>query len=190
MALDKDLLGLTMAEARRAMDAGELTSRALTEAYLAAVEASRPLNIYVTETPERALADADAADARIRAGDAAPMTGMPIAMKDLFCTEGVRTTAASRILGGFAPPYESTVSAKLKAAGTVLLGKANLDEFAMGSSTTTSAFGDTVNPWSNRVGNRPLTAGGSSGGSAAAVAAGPTPAARSASRRPSAASSA
>ncbi len=172
MAEPSELLRLGLAEARDRLAAGDITAVELTQAYLGAVEATRDLNLYITETPERALADAQAADARIQAGRGAAMTGMPIALKDLFCTEGVRTTAASRILGDFTPPYESTVSANLKAAGAVLLGKANLDEFAMGSSTTTSAFGPTINPWRAREDNRPLTAGGSSGGSAAAVAAG------------------
>lgn len=173
MAPPSELLRHGIADARDGLSAGDFTARELTEAYLEAVDAARGLNLYITETPERALADADAADARIRAGDAQPMTGMPIAMKDLFCTEGVRTTAASRILGEFTPPYESTVSGKLKAAGSVLLGKANLDEFAMGSSNTSSAFGPATNPWRGAGGdNRPLTPGGSSGGSAAAVAAG------------------
>lgn len=170
--LSSELLGLTIAGARDRLAAKDITAVELTEAYLAAVDAARDLNIFITETPERALADAAAADARIQAGDAEAMTGMPIAQKDLFCTEGVRTTAASRILGDFSPPYESTVSGNLKAAGTVLLGKSNLDEFAMGSSNTTSAFGPVSNPWTATGDNRPLAPGGSSGGSAAAVAAG------------------
>jgi len=172
MATNMELLSLGVAEARDRLAAKDITAVELTDAYLGAMAETRDLNIYVTETPDRARADAAAADARIQSGDAAPLTGMPIALKDLFCTEGVRTTASSRILGAFAPPYESTVSAQLKAAGTVLLGKTNLDEFAMGSSTTTSAFGPTLNPWRADGDNRPRSPGGSSGGSAAAVAAG------------------
>ena len=172
MSDHSDLLGLGLAEAREQLHKGELTARELTSAYIHAVEAARPLNAYITETPDRALADADAADKRLQAGEADSMTGIPIALKDLFCTDGVRTTAASRILGDFTPPYESTVSAKLKAAGAVLLGKTNLDEFAMGSSNTTSAFGNVINPWKADGDSRPLSPGGSSGGSAAAVAAG------------------
>ena len=130
------------------------------------------LNAFVTETPERALADAEASDARRAAGEAAgPLDGIPIAVKDLLCTEGVATTAASRILEGFVPPYESTVSGNLRKAGSVLLGKTNLDEFAMGSSSETSHSGKVVNPWRRRGDGRNLVPGGSSGGSAAAVAA-------------------
>lgn len=173
MSKPSELLRFGIAEARDGLKSGDFTARELTGAYIDAIDAARDLNLYITETPDRALADADAADARIQKGEAAAMTGMPIAMKDLFCTEGVKTTAASRILGEFTPPYESTVSGKLKAAGTVLLGKANLDEFAMGSSNTTSAYGPASNPWRSAAsGNRPLSPGGSSGGSAGAVSAG------------------
>ena len=171
MALS-ELLKFDIATASIALRAGDFTAVELTEAYLEAVEASRDLNIFITETPERAIADAAKADEFIRSGASSKMTGMPIGMKDLFCTEGVKTTAASHILGDFIPPYESTVSARLKAAGAVLLGKTNLDEFAMGSSNTTSAFGSAINPWKQINGDKPLTPGGSSGGSAAAVAAG------------------
>lgn len=167
-----DLLRLDIAAARDGLAGKDFTATELTVAYLAAMDKTRTLNAYITETPERALADAAAADARIQAGTGEGMTGIPIAQKDLFCTEGVRTTAASRILGDFTPPYESTVSGNLKRAGTVLLGKSNLDEFAMGSATTTSAFGDTVNPWKAQGDDRDLAPGGSSGGSAAVVAAG------------------
>src|SRR5262249_15330920 len=137
----------------------------------AAVDGVRPPHAYITETPERALAMAKASDARLAKGEALPLEGMPLAIKDLFCTEGVLTTAGSRILDGFKPPYESTVTANLWRAGAVMLGKTNMDEFAMGSSTTTSALGVTENPWRRRGDNRPLVPGGSSGGSAAAVAA-------------------
>ena len=172
MSALSDLLRLNIAGARKGLKHKEFTARELTEAYLVAADDARPLNGFITETPERALADADAADARLQAGTAAAMTGMPIAQKDLFCTEGVRTTAASKILGDFDPPYESTVSGKLKADGAVLLGKANLDEFAMGSANITSAFGPVTNPWTPEGAAEPLTPGGSSGGSAALVAAG------------------
>ncbi len=151
---------------RRAIGAVELT-----RACLAAMERNRALNAFITETPERALAMAEAADARLARGEGGLLEGLPIAVKDLFCTEGVRTTAGSRILANFVPPYESTVTARLWAAGAVLLGKTNLDEFAMGSSNTTSAFGPVVNPWTPPGSSPPLVPGGSSGGSAAAVAA-------------------
>lgn len=167
-----DLLRLDIAAARDGLAAKEFTARELTEAYLGAVEAARPLNGYITETPERALNDADAADVRLQAGTADAMTGMPIAEKDLFNTEGVRTTAGSKILGDFTPAYESTVSGKLKASGAVLLGKANLDEFAMGSANITSAYGPVTNPWTPAGASERLTPGGSSGGSAAIVSAG------------------
>lgn len=172
MSGHSELLALGVAEARDRLAAKDITSVELTEAYLEAMAATRDLNAYVTETPDRAMADAKAADARIQAGEATAVTGMPIGMKDLFCTEGIKTTAASRILGEFTPPYESTVSGKLKAAGAVLLGKTNLDEFAMGSSNATSAFGPAVNPWRVAGGNQQLSPGGSSGGSASVVAAG------------------
>ncbi|MBB4286064.1 Asp-tRNA(Asn)/Glu-tRNA(Gln) amidotransferase subunit GatA [Roseospira goensis] len=165
------LTDLTIAEARAGLAAGDFTATELTEAHLAAMEARAGLNAYITPTAERALAMAKTSDARIHAGQAGTMEGIPIAMKDLFCTNGVRTTAGSTILGTFVPPYESTVSAKLWDAGAVLLGKANQDEFAMGSSNETSAFGNAVNPWT-RAGDpdTTLVPGGSSGGSAAAVA--------------------
>lgn len=162
---------LTLAEARAALAKKRISATELAEAHLAAIEALKHLNAFITVTPERALADAAAADARIARGEARPLEGIPLAIKDLFCTTGIRSTAASRILGNFVPPYESTVSAKLWAAGAVCLGKTNLDEFAMGSSNTTSAFGNVVNPWRRRGDNRDLVPGGSSGGSAAAVAA-------------------
>ena len=165
------LTDLTIAQAREGLKKRAFSARELAAAHIAAVEAARPLNAYLAETPERALAMADASDARLRRGEARLLEGMPLAIKDLFCTEGTKTTAASRILDGFEPPYESTVTAKLWEAGAVMLGKANLDEFAMGSSTTTSAFGACENPWRRRGDNRPLVPGGSSGGSAAAVAA-------------------
>jgi aspartyl-tRNA(Asn)/glutamyl-tRNA(Gln) amidotransferase subunit A len=167
----RGLTALTLAEARQGLRTGEFSARELTEAYIAAVEAARPLNAFITETPDRALAMAAAADHRIARGHALPLDGIPVAVKDLYCTQDVLTTAGSHILDGFRPPYESTVTAKLWAAGAIMLGKANLDEFAMGSSTTTGRHGPVANPWRRPGDNRPLVAGGSSGGSAAAVAA-------------------
>jgi aspartyl-tRNA(Asn)/glutamyl-tRNA(Gln) amidotransferase subunit A len=170
------LATLTLAQARDGLASGTFSARELTAAHVAAVEAVRPLNAFITETPEPALAMAEASDARRAKGEAGAMEGIPIAVKDLFCTKGVLTTAASHILDGFVPPYESTVTANLWRAGAVMLGKTNMDEFAMGSSTTTSYYGPTENPWRRRSkdgrgDNRPLVPGGSSGGSAAAVAA-------------------
>jgi aspartyl-tRNA(Asn)/glutamyl-tRNA(Gln) amidotransferase subunit A len=166
-----ELVDLTIAEARDGLAAKAFSARELAAAYNAAVERIKPLNAFITTTPEQALAMADAADARLAKGEALPLDGIPLAIKDLFCTKGVLTTAASHILDGFIPPYESTVTEKLWAAGAVMLGKTNLDEFAMGSSTTTSYYGPAENPWRRPGDNRPLVAGGSSGGSAASVAA-------------------
>ncbi|HTS92043.1 MAG TPA: Asp-tRNA(Asn)/Glu-tRNA(Gln) amidotransferase subunit GatA [Stellaceae bacterium] len=165
------LTDLTIVEARDGLRSKEFSAGELTEAHIAAVERARPLNLYLKETPERARDMAAGADARLARGEGRSLEGVPLAIKDLFCTEGVETTAASRILEGFKPPYESTVTANLWAAGAVMLGKTNLDEFAMGSSTTTSGFGPSENPWRRRGDNRPLVPGGSSGGSSAAVAA-------------------
>ena len=165
------LTELTIAEARAGLDAGAFTAAELTGAHLEAMAAARDLNAFITETPELAIERAAATDGRrLRGETAGVMDGIPIAVKDLFCTEGVATTAGSRILQGFVPPYESTVSANLRRAGAVMLGKANLDEFAMGSSNTSSYFGPVKNPWGPREGKE-LVPGGSSGGSAAAVAA-------------------
>ncbi len=161
---------MTIAQARDALRKGETTATALTEACLSAIEGASALNAFVHMTPEIALERAKAADARLTAGEAPALCGIPVGIKDLFCTEGVPSQAASRILGGFLPQYESTVSAQLRDAGAVMLGKLNMDEFAMGSSNETSCYGPAVNPW--RVDDRTLTPGGSSGGSAAAVAAG------------------
>jgi aspartyl-tRNA(Asn)/glutamyl-tRNA(Gln) amidotransferase subunit A len=166
-----DLTSLTLAEARDGLAKKEFTAVELADAHLSAMEKARALNAYVLETPERASAMAKAADARIANGDAGPLEGIPIAVKDLFCTENVRTTACSRILENFIPTYESRVSANLWRDGAVLLGKTNNDEFAMGSSNETSAFGPVVSPWRRKGANTPLVPGGSSGGSAAAVAA-------------------
>lgn len=166
-----NLTELTIAQARDGLRNKDFSARELTEAYLAAMEKHRDLNAYITETPELALAQAAESDAKIAKGEAGAMEGLPIGMKDLFCTEGVLTTAASHILDGFKPAYESTVSANLKKAGAVTLGKTNLDEFAMGSSNMTSYYGGVKNPWKATGDNRDLVPGGSSGGSASAVAA-------------------
>ncbi len=164
-----DLNKLTIAQARDHLRAGDVTAVELTEACLGAIAGAGALNAFVHHTPDLALARAKAADARIAAGNAPAMCGIPVGIKDLFCTEGVPSQAASRILEGFKPEYESTVSAQLRDAGAVMLGKLNMDEFAMGSSNETSVYGNAVNPW--KVDGRDLTPGGSSGGSAAAVAA-------------------
>ena len=162
----------TIAEAGRALAAREVSAVELTAAHNAAIAALNPrLNAFITVTPEQAIAQAEAADRAIAGGEAGPLAGIPIAIKDLFCTAGVRTTAASRILEPFVPPYESTVTAQLLAAGAVFLGKANLDEFAMGSSNITSGFGPVESPWRRGGSDAKLVPGGSSGGSAAAVAA-------------------
>jgi aspartyl-tRNA(Asn)/glutamyl-tRNA(Gln) amidotransferase subunit A len=160
---------LTLAQARDGLRRGDFTAVELTEACLAAIEGQGALNAVVHATPEIARARAVAADARLRAGDAPDLCGIPLGIKDVFCTEGVPSQAGSNILKGFRPPYESTVTAQLRDAGAVMLGKLNMDEFAMGSSNETSCYGPAVNPW--RVDGRMLTPGGSSGGSAAAVAA-------------------
>ncbi|MBW7911269.1 MAG: Asp-tRNA(Asn)/Glu-tRNA(Gln) amidotransferase subunit GatA [Alphaproteobacteria bacterium] len=165
------LTHLTIKAALDGLKKKDFTATELVDAHIAASEAARHLNCYITETFDSARAQAKESDARYAAGTSLPLDGIPIAMKDLFCTEGVQTTAASNILRGFVPPYESTVSAKMKADGLVSMGKANLDEFAMGSSNTTSAFGNVINPWKRKGDNRDLVPGGSSGGSAAAVAA-------------------
>ena len=166
-----DLISMTLAEARDAIRAKTISSRELTGAFVSAIEKARPLNAFITEAVEQALTMADAADKRIAAGQIGALEGLPLAIKDLFCTKGVRTTAASKILGNFVPSYESTVTQNLWDAGAVMLGKTNLDEFAMGSSNETSAFGNVINPWRAKNSNVNLVPGGSSGGSSAAVAA-------------------
>ena len=188
-----DLNSLTLAEARDGLKKKSFSALELADAHLAAMEKARALNAYVLETPERAFAMAKASDARIAAGKAGPLEGIPLAIKDMFCTESVRSTACSHILDNFMPTYDSTVTANLWRDGAVLLGKTNNDEFAMGSSNETSHFGPVISPWrrtrtracpssalqtsESRVdptfdgANTPLTPGGSSGGSAAAVAA-------------------
>ena len=166
-----ELTKLTLAEARDKLRAREVTSLELTEACLSAIEGAGALNAFVHHTPEIARDQARAADARLAAGDAPAMCGLPIGVKDLFCTKGVPSQAASRILEGFLPEYESTVTSQLFDAGAVMLGKLNMDEFAMGSSNETSCYGNVVNPWRRGNDDTALTPGGSSGGSAAAVAA-------------------
>ncbi|UZD92537.1 Asp-tRNA(Asn)/Glu-tRNA(Gln) amidotransferase subunit GatA [Cognatishimia activa] len=166
-----DLNKLTLAEARDKLRAKDVTSVELTEACLKEIEGADALNAFVHNTPEVALAQAKAADARLAEGDAPAMCGLPIGIKDLFCTKGVPSQAASRILEGFVPEYESTVTQNLFDAGSVMLGKLNMDEFAMGSSNETSCYGNAVNPWRRGNDDAQLTPGGSSGGSASAVAA-------------------
>jgi aspartyl-tRNA(Asn)/glutamyl-tRNA(Gln) amidotransferase subunit A len=163
-----ELTSKTISELRDGFRSGEFSARDIAEAFNAAVAAARTLNAYTVETPEDALAAAEAADSGKSTG---PLAGIPIGIKDLFATRGVDTTAGSRILKGFKPPYESTVSANLRRAGAGMLGKLNMDEFAMGSSNETSAYGPVISPWRRKGSNVGLTPGGSSGGSAAAVAA-------------------
>ncbi len=166
------LTELGIAAIRDGVRDGAFTAREVAEGFVAAIGDARLLNAWLVETPDHALAAADAADAARGAGALKPLSGVPLGIKDLFCTRGVATTAGSAILAGFVPEYESTVTARLFDAGAGMLGKLNMDQFAMGSSNETSAFGDVVSPWRRRDGgNAALTPGGSSGGSAAAVAA-------------------
>ncbi|HEX2727612.1 MAG TPA: Asp-tRNA(Asn)/Glu-tRNA(Gln) amidotransferase subunit GatA [Beijerinckiaceae bacterium] len=166
-----DLTDLSLAEARDGLRAKEFSAVELAKAHVAAVEKARALNAYILETPDRALAAAAASDDNLRRGEGRPLEGIPLGIKDLFCTEGVRTTACSHILDGFVPHYESTVTSQLWRDGAVMLGKLNNDEFAMGSSNETSYYGPVVSPWRRPGSNAHLVPGGSSGGSAAAVAA-------------------
>ena len=166
-----ELNGLTIAEARNGLRAGQFTALDLTQACLKAIDASGKLNAFVHNTPEHARDQAVQADLRLAEGDAPAMCGIPLGIKDLFCTLGVPSQAGSAILEGFHPEYESTVSQNLWDSGAVMLGKLNMDEFAMGSSNETSVYGNAVNPWRRGNDAAPLTPGGSSGGSAAAVAA-------------------
>jgi aspartyl-tRNA(Asn)/glutamyl-tRNA(Gln) amidotransferase subunit A len=177
-----ELTSLTLAQARDRLRKKEITATELADAHIGAVEAARALNAFVLETPDHARAMARASDAKLRKGEGGPLEGIPLGIKDLFCTKGVRTTACSKILDGFTPTYESTVTANLWRDGAVMLGKLNNDEFAMGSSNETSCFGPVVNPWrrqgsnvgaalSGRIEGAHLVPGGSSGGSASAVAA-------------------
>ncbi|KAB2845949.1 MAG: Asp-tRNA(Asn)/Glu-tRNA(Gln) amidotransferase subunit GatA, partial [Hyphomicrobiaceae bacterium] len=171
-----ELTRLTLSAAREKLKKREISSVELTKAYLAAIEAANgALNAYVLVTPEQALAMAQIADNHLKKGEARALEGIPLGVKDLYCTKGVRTTACSRILDDFKPTYESTVTQNLWNAGAVMLGKLNNDEFAMGSSNETSCFGPVVSPWCRKPGskgsNAKLVPGGSSGGSSAAVAA-------------------
>ena len=165
------LTELTLAEACSALRQKKCSAVELAQAHIRAIEKARALNAFIIETPEKALAMARQSDARVGRGEAGPLEGIPLGIKDLYCTEGVQTTAGSHILEGFVPPYESTVTANLWRDGAVMLGKLNLDEFAMGSSNETSHFGPVISPWRRRGSNAALVPGGSSGGSAAAVAA-------------------
>ena len=166
-----DLTHLSLAGARDALKARKISAAELTAAHLAAMEKARVLNAFIVETPELAMAMAKASDERLAKGEAGPLEGIPLGIKDLYCTKGVQTTAGSHILEGFVPAYESTVSSQLWRDGAVMLGKLNLDEFAMGSSNETSYFGPVQSPWRRKGSNVALVPGGSSGGSAAAVAA-------------------
>lgn len=166
-----DLTSLTVAAAREGLRNGEFSARELTEAHLAAIDAAGRLNAFVAVTADKALDMAVESDRRLASGEARPLEGVPVGVKDLFATEGVHTQAGSHILDGFRPTYESTVTANLWRDGAVMLGKLNMDEFAMGSSNETSHYGPVVNPWRAAGSDAPLTPGGSSGGSAAAVAA-------------------
>ena len=165
------LTALTLTSARAALDKREFSARELTDAHIEAAEAARPLNALVAETFDLAREWADAADKRLTAGEGGLLEGMPLAIKDLYCTKGVHSAACSHILDGFKPTYESTVTANLWREGAVMMGKANMDEFAMGSANVTSYYGNVINPWQRQGDNKPLVPGGSSGGSAAAVAA-------------------
>src|SRR6201997_1392167 len=167
-----DLTSLTLAQARDALRRREFSAAELADAHITAIEQARALNTFVLETPDRAREMARLADARLAKGEGGPLEGLPLGIKDLFCTAGIRTTACSHILGEFVPTYESTVTANLWRDGAVLLGKLNNDEFAMGSSNETSHFGPVVSPWRRRGAGTQLVPGGSSGGSASAVAAG------------------
>lgn len=166
-----NLTDLTIKDALTGLENKDFTAVELTQAHIEAIEAARHLNAFITETPELALEQAKASDARRAAGKAGKLDGIPLANKDLFCSKGIQTTAASKILEGFTPTYESTVGSNLLNDGAVILGKTNLDEFAMGSSNTTSAYGNVINPWKREGDDTDLVPGGSSGGSSAAVAA-------------------
>ncbi|MGN6516712.1 MAG: amidase family protein, partial [Rhizomicrobium sp.] len=169
MSLPSNLTNFTLADARDAVSGKKISSVELTKAFSKAVADAKPLNAFVTETPEKALEMAAASDVRIAKGELRPLEGLPLAIKDLFCTKGVRTTAGSNILNNFIPPYESTVTQNLWDAGAVMLGKTNMDEFAMGSSNETSFYKPVLSPWRAKNSNTALVPGGSSGGSASAV---------------------
>ncbi|USI73214.1 Asp-tRNA(Asn)/Glu-tRNA(Gln) amidotransferase subunit GatA [Sphingomonas morindae] len=172
-----ELTDLGVVALRDGVRDGHFSAREVAEAFIGAVARGRPLNAWLVETPDHAIAAAEAADRARTEGALLPLSGVPLGIKDLFCTAGVATTAASAILDGFVPPYESTITAKLFGAGAGMLGKLNMDQFAMGSSNETSAFGPVVSPWRRGNDEAALTPGGSSGGSAAAVAARMAPAA-------------
>ena len=172
-----DLTDLTVAGIRDGFRAGDFSAREVAEAFNANVAAAKALNAFIVETPDHAIAAAETADRDRSEGNLKPLSGVPIGMKDLFCTKGVQTTAGSHILEGFVPQYESTVSANLWAAGAGMLGKLNMDQFAMGSSNETSYFGNVISPWRAKGSNRDLVPGGSSGGSSSAIAARLCPAA-------------
>jgi aspartyl-tRNA(Asn)/glutamyl-tRNA(Gln) amidotransferase subunit A len=165
-----DLTHLTIAELRDGYKNKQFTPGEVTRAYLSNMEKGRALNAYVLETPEHALSMAKASEARLKSGKAGALEGVPLGIKDLFCTKGFRTTACSNIIGNFVPPYESTITSQLWRDGAIMLGKLNNDEFAMGSSNETSCFGAVINPWQGSGSNQGLVPGGSSGGSASAVA--------------------
>ncbi len=171
MTLKNDLIRLTLAEAKEGLQQKKFSSLELTQAYLDAMAHHRGMNAYILELPDVALEMAKESDKRLAKGEGNALEGLPLAIKDIFCTEGIQTTAASHILEGFKPAYESTVTQKLKDAGAVFLGKANMDDCAMGSANITSYYGNVISPW-KRSDGKDLTPGGSSGGSAAAVAAG------------------
>lgn len=166
-----DLTNQTIASARAGLRQKKFSARELVTAYIHKLEGNRHYNAYITETSDHALQAADKTDERLARGEFLPMDGIPVGIKDLFCTRGVKTTAASKMLHNFIPPYESTVTAKLWQAGAVMLGKTNMDQFAMGSANITSAYGNTISPWKIRGDSREFVPGGSSGGSSAAVAA-------------------
>ncbi|MBL1147823.1 MAG: Asp-tRNA(Asn)/Glu-tRNA(Gln) amidotransferase subunit GatA [Pseudomonadota bacterium] len=165
------LTDLTIKQALDGLEKGDFTSVELASAHIAAVEAARGLNAFIVETPEQALEQAKASDARRSKGEAGILDGIPVAIKDLFCTENVQTTAASKILEGFKPQYDSTVTRNMFDQGAVMLGKTNLDEFAMGSANVTSGYGNVISPWKRKGDETDLVPGGSSGGSSAAVSA-------------------
>ncbi|MDP3369661.1 MAG: amidase, partial [Brevundimonas sp.] len=166
-----DLTKLTLKAARDGLKARDFSSEEITRAFVANIDAANPtLNAFIVQTTDKALAMARASDAKLAKGEGGALEGAPLGIKDLFCTDGVQTTAGSNMLRGFVPPYESTVTSNLWRDGAVMLGKLNMDEFAMGSSNETSAFGPVVNPWKSTTSNADLTPGGSSGGSASAVA--------------------
>ena len=167
----KDLTSLTIATAREGLRKKEFSALELTEAYIAAIEKARILNAYIVETPDKARTMAKASDAKLANGEGGALEGIPLGIKDLYATKGIHTQACSHILDGFKPTYESTVTSNLWRDGAVMLGKLNMDEFAMGSSNETSYYGNVINPWRRKNSNASLVPGGSSGGSASAVAA-------------------